>query len=397
MDNYGLSRSFTNELQQAQQTLAGIGLLMQQDASEDKVFIKSVVAGGACERDGSVQVGDYVLQVNGENVVGYPVASIRERIVGPVGSTVRVVFESGRTGQQYERSFVRGNAQNQASMPVMTQQQFVPTQTVSQPPILSRSMDARYIPLPTNVSTMSRAAAHPLSASLNITSMQDNEVSRLKSKVIELEAVLNRSNDELGRTKAMLDHDRTASMRSVKEIDSIQRKNSGQVVDIQTQLNKSEQACRELEIQVSNGKAREEEFHLAFTRAKEQTEARETYFSDLKRQFEEMKHHFERDLQLARDAKAEADRGRMVAEADIGRMNNEVKDMKEKERDRREREEGVRQLMQEAENKLAEARRMEEQVRGKAQALHLLMAQWHKDFFVNKTKEEADLENYFMN
>lgn len=30
MDNYGLSRSFTNELQQAQQTLAGIGLLMQQ-------------------------------------------------------------------------------------------------------------------------------------------------------------------------------------------------------------------------------------------------------------------------------------------------------------------------------------------------------------------------------
>lgn len=50
----------------------------------------------------AAQVGDYVLQVNGENVVGYPVASIRERIVGPVGSTVRVVFESGRTGQQYE-------------------------------------------------------------------------------------------------------------------------------------------------------------------------------------------------------------------------------------------------------------------------------------------------------
>ncbi len=51
------------------------------------------------------QVGDFVLQVNGENVVGYPVANIRERIVGPVGSSVRVMFESAVTGQQYE---VRG-------------------------------------------------------------------------------------------------------------------------------------------------------------------------------------------------------------------------------------------------------------------------------------------------
>ena len=41
-----------------------------------------------------------------------------------------------------------------------------------------------------------------------------------------------------------------------------------------TRLNKSEQARRELEAMVSGCKAREEEFHLAFTRAKEQTEAR---------------------------------------------------------------------------------------------------------------------------
>ena len=35
-------------------------------------------------------------------------------------------------------------------------------------------------------------------------------------------------------------------------------------------LNRSEQSRRELEIQVSNSKAREEEFHLAFGRAKDQ-------------------------------------------------------------------------------------------------------------------------------
>jgi len=369
--------------------LAGIGLLMQQDAAEDRVFIKSVVAGGACERDGSVSVGDYVLQVNGENVVGFPVASIRERIVGPVGSTVRVVFESGRTGEMFERNFTRGNAQSQPQMPPQLSFASQPQQSYASQPMLSRSMDARYIPLPS--SSVPLRAPMPLSASMN-----ENEVSRLKSKVMELESKLGIGQEELNRTKAMLDHDRTASLRSVKEIDSLQRKNSGQVVDLQNGLNRSEQACRELEIQVSNGKAREEEFHLAFTRAKEQTEAREQYFSELKRQFEEMKANFERDLALTRDAKAEADRGRMVAEGDIAKMQNDVKEMKEKERDRREREEGVRQLMGEAETKLAEAKQMEEKVRGKAQALHVLMSQWHKDFFVNKTKEEADLEQYFL-
>ena len=45
---------------------------------------------------------------------------------------------------------------------------------------------------------------------------------------------------------------------------------------------------------ITSHKAREEEFHLAFARAKEQTEAREQYFADLKGQFDEMQSSFER-------------------------------------------------------------------------------------------------------
>ena len=37
-----------------------------------------------------------------------------------------------------------------------------------------------------------------------------------------------------------------------------------------------------------------------------------------------------------------------------------------------------------------------EQVRGQMHALHLLFGQWHKDFFINKAKEEVEVEQYFL-
>jgi hypothetical protein len=56
--------------------------------------------------------------------------------------------------------------------------------------------------------------------------------------------------DELSRTKALLEQDKAASMRYVKEIDVLQRKNAEQVMQLQALLNQSEQARRDLEIQV---------------------------------------------------------------------------------------------------------------------------------------------------
>ncbi len=40
--------------------------------------------------------------------------------------------------------------------------------------------------------------------------------------------------------------------------------------------------------QAASSSSREEEFHSAFQRAKEQTEAREQYFADLRRKCDEM-------------------------------------------------------------------------------------------------------------
>lgn len=414
-----LSRSWNADPSQG---LAGIGLLMQQDGGSDSpVFIKSVVAGGACERDGSISVGDGVLAVNGERVIGHSVAAIREKIVGPIGSTVSVTFERASTGEIYERSLVRGQSQQMgvgtslsSSMTQIPSQQAIPTgpnveyrrltpeqlnpnrsvpnlplsRSINQLPPpqlssyanvpLSRSMDSRSLQpaqLATNVSTA------PLTGSMN-----ENEVSRLKSKVAEIEAKIKISQEELERTKKLLEEDRNASMKSVREIDTLQKQASTQVVDLQGQLNRSEQTRRELESQVASGRAREEEFHLAFNRAKEQTEAREQYFSDLKKQFEEMKSAYEKDVSNAKEARLEADRLRIKVETDALNMEKEVQAVKEKEKERREREDAIRELVRKAEDQLMEAKHLEEKARSKSHGLHLLFGQWHKDFFLDKPK-----------
>ena len=79
---------------------------------------------------------------------------------------------------------------------------------------------------------------------------QDAEVMRLRSRVNDLENDLKMTRDELGRTRQLLDHDREASLSYVREIDTLQKKYSEQIVELQSLLNQSEKVRRELEIQV---------------------------------------------------------------------------------------------------------------------------------------------------
>jgi len=137
-------------------------------------------------------------------------------------------------------------------------------------------------------------------------------------------------------------------------------------------------------------------------------------------------------------------------------MSVEIKDLKNKEMERREKELAVKQMLQDTEQRVVELKQLEEKVRGQSQALHLLFGQWHKvcvsvhgetarvemlaampeqsclsavrpeaggaaclcvgmcegvalprcaaltcrkfwqDYFINKSKEEVELENYFL-
>lgn len=57
------------------------------------MIIKSIVPGGSCHLDGACSVGDAIVAVNSEKVANLPVVQVREKIVGPTGTTVVVLFK----------------------------------------------------------------------------------------------------------------------------------------------------------------------------------------------------------------------------------------------------------------------------------------------------------------
>lgn len=71
---------------------------------------------------------------------------------------------------------------------------------------------------------------------------------------------------------------------------------------------------------------------------------------------------FEKELVKERDAKAEVKRDLEASEASLAKFKKEYDNVKDSERQRREKEEGVRKLLHEAESKLLLAREMEDKV-----------------------------------
>ena len=64
-------------------------------------MIKSIVPGGSCDLDGNCSIGDAIIAVNSEKVANLPVVQVREKIVGPTGTTVVILFKRPN-GEFYE-------------------------------------------------------------------------------------------------------------------------------------------------------------------------------------------------------------------------------------------------------------------------------------------------------
>eukprot|EP00285_Hemiselmis_virescens_P005732 CAMPEP_0173383226 /NCGR_PEP_ID=MMETSP1356-20130122/5773_1 /TAXON_ID=77927 ORGANISM="Hemiselmis virescens, Strain PCC157" /NCGR_SAMPLE_ID=MMETSP1356 /ASSEMBLY_ACC=CAM_ASM_000847 /LENGTH=226 /DNA_ID=CAMNT_0014337979 /DNA_START=13 /DNA_END=693 /DNA_ORIENTATION=+ len=224
----------------------------------------------------------------------------------------------------------------------------------------------------------------------------DSELSRLRLRNNELESENKLTKDELHRTRQLLDHDREASLRYVQEIDTLQRKYAEQIMELQGMLNQTDQARTELEAQVMAGRQREEDFHTAFSKAKDQSDARERQFVETKRKWEQERGTLERSILQEKEQRVHSEEARQQAEHMLDRMMAEIDRIKEAERRRREQEEGIRTLLAENNKRIDDVRVQEEKCRIMNMESVQLFAQWQKDYFSAKTSEEAELEQYFL-
>ena len=58
---------------------AGVGLLLVQESQGDDIFVKDIVADGAAALDGRISVGDHILSIDGESLLGLDLHSVWDR------------------------------------------------------------------------------------------------------------------------------------------------------------------------------------------------------------------------------------------------------------------------------------------------------------------------------
>jgi hypothetical protein len=92
---------------------AGVGLFFQQKPNHhDVVYVKTIVKGGSAEKEGTVQVGDVLKQVDGK--VCPSMSELRGHILGEVGTFVSLLMareDQDGNAATYEVSLMRGNVE----------------------------------------------------------------------------------------------------------------------------------------------------------------------------------------------------------------------------------------------------------------------------------------------
>lgn len=89
---------------------------MFNTAPEDprEVFVKEIVVGGSASREGTVQVGDIILAVDGAEVSGSELNKMRNLILGEIGTFATLQFlRRTPDGEEleYTISLIRGHQQ----------------------------------------------------------------------------------------------------------------------------------------------------------------------------------------------------------------------------------------------------------------------------------------------
>jgi hypothetical protein len=69
---------------------AGVGLFFQEEKKE--LIVRNIVPGGSAAADGRIEAGDIIVSVDGKSVEGQGIETLRDCIIGSVGTFVELTF-----------------------------------------------------------------------------------------------------------------------------------------------------------------------------------------------------------------------------------------------------------------------------------------------------------------
>ena len=72
---------------------AGVGLFFQEEKKE--LIVRNIVPGGSAAADGRIHSGDIIISVDGKSVEGQGIETLRDCIIGSVGTFVELTFRRG--------------------------------------------------------------------------------------------------------------------------------------------------------------------------------------------------------------------------------------------------------------------------------------------------------------
>lgn len=226
----------------------------------------------------------------------------------------------------------------------------------------------------------------------------EGEVQRLRNRVSELEAENRLTKDELQRARTLVDHERESGLHYVQEMDMMQRKYSDHISELQHLLEQNEGLRRDTEVHLQSEVRKGEEFIDMFRSGKEQIEAREQYFAEMRMHFEQQVSELANQMQAEREGRVRAERSRQLAEQALEKLMNELDRMRAAEKTRSEMEDKFRQQMMTSNQRLHEIRTHEDKMRVLSVQNLENLKQWHDKYFSAALQEatDEDADQFFL-
>ena len=93
----------------------GLGIIFRKDAY-GLYHVLTMTKGGPAHETNVIEVDDVIMEVNGRQVVGMSLSQLKQIIMGPIGTPVKMAFERprGPSTERYEVTVFRGNLEQKA-------------------------------------------------------------------------------------------------------------------------------------------------------------------------------------------------------------------------------------------------------------------------------------------